>query len=208
MSDDSNKILTAARDDFGKGAARRLRRAGQIPAVLYGHGTEPQHLALPAHATYLRVRYANAILDLDIEGTSQIALVKDIQRNPIMMGADAIEHIDLIIIRKGERVEVEVGIHIEGESEPGTITNVEMQSLTLEVDALKIPESITVSIEGLKEGDQVLAGDVKLPEGATLITDPEYQVLGIIVPQLETESTADEDSTGDVAGADAPAGDE
>ena len=191
MSQD--KLVTEIRSEFGKGAARRLRAAGKIPAVLYGHGSEPKHLALPAHETFLLVRYANAIIDLNIEGDSQLALVKDVQRNPIMMGADAIEHIDLIIVKRGEKVEVEVAVHLEGESAPGTINNLETTSLLLEVDALHIPESITVSIEGLEEGASIVAGDIELPKGATLVTDPEQYVVGIIVPQLETESETDED---------------
>lgn len=189
MSQD--KLVTEIRSEFGKGAARRLRAAGKIPAVLYGHGTDPKHLALPAHETFLLVRYANAIIDLNIEGDSQLALVKDVQRNPIMMGADAIEHIDLIIVKRGEKVEVEVSVHLEGESAPGTINNLETPSLLLEVDALNIPDAVTVSIEGLEEGASIVAGEIDLPKGATLVTDPEQYILGIIVPQLETESDAD-----------------
>ena len=120
-------------------------------------------------------------------------LFRSVQRNPIMQGSDAIEHIDLIIIKKGEKVEVDVAVHVDGESAPGTITNLELNSILIEVDALKIPESVVVSIEGLEEGAQVLAGDVPLPEGATLISEPDHQVLGIIVPQLEAETAETED---------------
>lgn len=196
MSQD--KLTAEIRSEFGKGAARRLRAAGKVPAVLYGHGSEPKHLALPTHDTFLLVRYANAIIDLDIEGESQLALVKDVQRNPVLMGKDAIEHLDLIIVKRGEKVEVEVPVHLEGESAPGTINNLETTSLLLEVDALHIPESIVVSIEGLEEGASIVAGDIELPKGATLVTDPEQYVVGIIVPQLETESDADAEAEGDV----------
>lgn len=196
MSQD--KLVTEIRSEFGKGAARRLRASGKIPAVLYGHGSDPKHLALPAHDTFLLVRYANAIIDLNIEGESQLALVKDVQRNPVLMGVEAIEHIDLIIVKSGEKVEVEVAVHLEGESAPGTINNLETTSLLLEVDALHIPESITVSIEGLEEGASIHAGEIELPKGATLITDPEQYIVGIIVPQLETESDADADAEGDI----------
>ena len=197
MSSQRSKLVTEQRTEFGKGAARRLRVAGKVPAVLYGHGTEPQHLTLNTHEVFLVVRRSNAIIDLDIEGASQLALVRDVQRNPIMMGADAIEHLDLIIVKRGEKVTVDVPVHLEGESAPGTISNLEVNSLSLEVDALNIPEYLTVSIEDLEEGALVTAGDVTLPEGAELLTDAEQQVVGIIVPQLDTESTADEDSSGE-----------
>ncbi|MGO1497517.1 50S ribosomal protein L25/general stress protein Ctc [Agrococcus casei] len=197
MSSQRSKLVTEQRTEFGKGAARRLRAAGKVPAVLYGHGTEPQHLTLNTHALFLVVRRSNAIIDLDIEGTSQLALVRDVQRNPVMMGADAIEHLDLIIVKRGEKVTVDVPVHLEGESAPGTISNLEVNTLSLDVDALNIPEYLMVSIEGLEEGALVTAADVTLPEGAELLTDAEQLVVGIIVPQLDTETTAGEDSAGE-----------
>lgn len=197
MSSERSKLVTEQRTEFGKGAARRLRAAGKVPAVLYGHGTEPQHLTLNTHALFLVVRRSNAIIDLDIEGTSQLALVRDVQRNPVMMGADAIEHLDLIIVKRGEKVTVDVPVHLEGESAPGTISNLEVNTLSLDVDALNIPEYLMVSIEGLEEGALVTAADVTLPEGAELLTDAEQLVVGIIVPQLDTETTAGEDSAGE-----------
>lgn len=191
MSSDHSKIAGEIRTSFGKGAARKLRAAGRVPAVLYGHGTEPKHLAFDAHDVFMLVRRSNAVLDLQIEGASQLALVKDIQRNPVMQGVQAIEHLDLVIVRRGEMVTVDVPVHIEGESAPGTITNLESTSLSIEVEALHIPDSITVSIEGLEEGAHVLAGQVELPKGSTLLSDPEALVIGIIVPAapvLEDES--------------------
>ena len=193
MSTEYDKLETETRESFGKGAARKLRAAGKVPAVLYGHGTEPQHLAVDAHSLYLLVRRSNAIIDLQIDGKSQLALVKDVQRNPVLQGMPAIEHADLVIVKRGEKVVVDVPVHVEGESAPGTITNHETVVLSIEVEALHIPDSITVSIEGLEEGAHVLAGDIQLPKGATLLDDPEMLVVGIMVPaapQLEDEAAA------------------
>ncbi|GEK81050.1 50S ribosomal protein L25/general stress protein Ctc [Agrococcus baldri] len=191
MATEYDKLETETRESFGKGAARKLRAAGKVPAVLYGHGTEARHLTVDAHALFLLVRRSNAIIDLQIEGSSQLALVKDVQRNPVMMGMTAIEHIDLVIVKRGEKVVVDVPVHLEGESAPGTISNHESTSLSIEVEALHIPDSIVVSIEGLEEGAHITAGAVELPKGATLLTDPEALVVGIVVPaapQLEDET--------------------
>lgn len=182
MSTEYDKLETEIRESFGKGAARKLRAVGKVPAVLYGHGTEPQHLAVDAHGLFLLVRRSNAIIDLQIGGKSQLALVKDVQRNPVLQGMPAIEHVDLVIVKRGEKVVVDVPVHLEGESAPGTIPNHESTALSIEVEALHIPDSITVSIEGLEEGAHILAGDVELPKGATLLTDAEALVVGIVVP--------------------------
>ncbi|WP_425843445.1 50S ribosomal protein L25/general stress protein Ctc [Agrococcus sp. TSP3-2-1] len=194
MSD--NKLETEPRTSFGKGAARKIRAAGKVPAVLYGHGTEPKHLTLDAHQVFLLVRRSNAILDLQVEGESQLALVKDVQRNPVLQGRDAIEHLDLLIVKRGEKVIVDVPVHLEGESAPGTINNLEETAISVEVDALSIPDSIVVSIEGLDEGAHVLAGDIQLPAGATLVTEPDTLVVGIMVPAAPTLD--DESAEGDV----------
>lgn len=184
---DASKLVTEIRTAFGKGAARKLRAVGKIPAVLYGHGSEPKHLTLNAHDVFMLVRRSNAIFDLDIEGDSQLALVKDIQRNPVLEGSRAIEHLDLVIVTRGEKVVVDVPIHVEGESAPGTITNLEATSISIEVDAMKIPNNLVVSIEGLEEGAHVLAGGIELPEGSTLLTDPEALIIGIMVPAAPQE---------------------
>ena len=184
---DASKLVTETRTAFGKGAARKLRAVGKIPAVLYGHGSEPKHLTLNAHDVFMLVRRSNAIFDLDIEGDSQLALVKDIQRNPVLEGSRAIEHLDLVIVTRGEKVVVDVPIHVEGESAPGTITNLEATSISIEVDAMKIPNNLVVSIEGLEEGAHVLAGGIELPEGSTLLTDPEALIIGIMVPAAPQE---------------------
>ncbi|SIO22736.1 50S ribosomal protein L25/general stress protein Ctc [Agromyces cerinus] len=178
--DEDNKVVADTRESFGKGAARKLRATGKIPAVVYGHGTEPRHIALPAHQIGLILRKANAVLDLQIEGKSQLALVKDVQKDPVHQ---VIEHLDLIVIKKGEKVQVEVPVHVEGESAPGTIADVDQHTLSLEVEATHIPENVVVSVEGLEEGTQILAGAVVLPKGATLLTDPEALVINVHTPQ-------------------------
>ncbi|HEY4270033.1 MAG TPA: 50S ribosomal protein L25/general stress protein Ctc [Galbitalea sp.] len=175
MADD-NKLTAEPRTSFGKGAARKIRATGKIPAVIYGHGTEPQHVTLPSHEVGLILRKANAVLDLDINGKSQLALVKDVQKDPVRQ---IIEHLDLIVVRKGEKVIVDIPVHLEGEAAPGTAVNQDANTLSLEAEATNIPERLVISIEGLEEGAHITAGDVKLPEGSTLVSDPELLVVGI-----------------------------
>jgi large subunit ribosomal protein L25 len=195
MSDD-NTLSATLRTSFGKGAARKIRAADAIPAVIYGHGTDPQHVTLPGHETMLITRRSNALITLDIEGTKQLALVKDIQRDPVKQ---IIEHIDLIVVRQGEKVSVDVPVHIEGESAPGTIHVVELNVISLEVSATDIPQSVVVSIEGLEEGAQIHASDVTLPQGAVLVTDPEVLVTSVSVPQLDLTTDAVDDESGEAA---------
>jgi large subunit ribosomal protein L25 len=195
MSDD-NTLSATLRTSFGKGAARKIRAADAIPAVIYGHGTDPQHVTLPGHETMLITRRSNALITLDIEGTKQLALVKDIQRDPVKQ---IIEHIDLIVVRQGEKVNVDVPVHIEGESAPGTIHVVELNVISLEVSATDIPQSVVVSIEGLEEGAQIHASDVTLPQGAVLVTDPEVLVTSVSVPQLDLTTDAVDDESGEAA---------
>jgi len=173
----SNHLVTELRESFGKGAARKIRATGKIPAVIYGHGTDPQHVTLPGHETALILRKSNQVLELDIQGKTQLALVKDVQKDPVRQ---IIEHIDLVVVRKGEKVIVDIPVHIEGESAPGTSVNQNANTLSLEVEATHIPESLVVSIEGLEDGAQILAGAVTLPSGAILMTDPEALVVGIV----------------------------
>ena len=173
---DSTRIPAEKRTEFGKGAARRIRRADKVPAVLYGHGTDPIHLSLPGHETLLALRHTNAILTLDVEGDEHLALAKDVQRDPIKR---FIEHVDLVIVRRGEKVTVDVAVHVEGEAAPETVVTTDLVDLTVEADALSIPESFTVSVEGLEAGTQILAGQVELPEGVTLVTDPEALVVNV-----------------------------
>ena len=174
------KLTATARNEFGKGAARRLRRAHQVPAVVYGHGTAPRHVALPGHDTMLALKHSNALYEIDIEGETVLAIVKDVQRDVVRQ---VIEHVDLLLVRKGEKVTVDVQVVIVGESAPGTLHLIDAQTLSLEAEATNLPKSVEVSIDGLEGGSVVLAGDVTLPEGATLLGDPEAPVVTISVPQ-------------------------
>jgi len=189
MSDD-NKLVAEIRDQFGKGAARKIRAAGKIPAVIYGHGTEPQHITLPGHEVSLIIRKANAVLDLDIAGKSQLALVKDVQKDPVRQ---IIEHLDLIVVKKGEKVQVEVPVHVVGEPAPGTVLEQEAHTLLVEVPALSIPDSLEISVEGVEAVTHVLADKVVLPEGVTLVADSETLVVSVVLPTVapadETEGT-------------------
>ena len=189
-------LAATARTEFGKGAARRLRRAHQIPAVLYGHGGDPVHVALPGHDTMLAIKHANALFAIELDGTKTLAIVKDVQIEPVR---NVIEHVDLLVVKKGEKVSVEVPVHVVGESAPGTIHVVDSQSLSLEAEATNLPSSVEVSIEGLQGGSAVHAGDVTLPEGATLITDPEIVVVSITVPRASADDVAAEEAAADLA---------
>ena len=173
------KVHAELRENFGKGFARRLRAAGKIPAVIYGHGTEPVHVALPGHQTALLIRRANAVLELDVNGTHQLTLVKDVQKDPVHQ---VIEHIDLLVVKKGEKVQVEVPILVVGEPFAGTIANLDAQTIALEVEATHIPQNVEVDVEGLEDGTHITAADLKLPKGATLAADPEVLVVAISVP--------------------------
>jgi large subunit ribosomal protein L25 len=174
-----NGISAEIRDQFGKGAARKLRALGKIPAVLYGHGTAPQHVSLPGHETALIIRRANAIIDLDIAGKHQLALVKDVQKDPVRQ---IIEHLDLIIVKAGEKVQVDVAVHIVGEPAPGLEADQDAKALLIETLATSIPERLEANVEGLEAGAQILAKDVILPAGCTLITEPDMLVVAISVP--------------------------
>ncbi len=184
MAKEVNAVTAELRESFGKGAARKLRVLGMIPAVIYGHGTEPVHVSLPAHRIGLLLRRTNMILELDIAGKKQLVLVKDVQKDPVKY---IIEHIDLIVVRKGEKVQVEVPVHMIGETFPGTIPDLETKSLLLEVAATDIPEKLEVSIEGLEDGAQVKASEMKLPAGAELISEPDTLVLYVYTPRGEAE---------------------
>jgi large subunit ribosomal protein L25 len=159
------KLTAELRTEFGKGAARRIRRADKIPAVLYGHGVAPVHISLPGHQTLLALRTANALLSIDVDGKSQLALPKQVQRDPLK---HTIEHVDLVIVRQGEKVTVDVPLHVEGEAGPDTLVVVDQAALSIEAEATHIPQQIVISVEGLPAGTQILARDVDLPDGAAL----------------------------------------
>lgn len=186
MADD-NKVVAETRTKFGKGAARKLRASGKIPAVMFGRGTEPKHLALPAHQIGLIIRKSNALLELDIDGVESLALVKDVQKDPVLR---IIEHLDLIVVIKGEKVVVDIPVHIEGEPAPGSAINRDATTLSIEAEATHIPEFLVVSIEGLEVGAQILAKDVTLPSGSSLLSDPDLLVVAIAEPE-ETEEEAE-----------------
>ncbi len=190
-----NKLTATIRTEFGKGAARRARRAGKIPAVLYGHGTDPVHLNLPDHETFLIVRgSANQVITLDIEGRNELALVKDVQIDPVLR---VLEHLDLVIVRKGEKVTVNVALHTVGESYPGTLATLEHQNLTVLAPATSIPEVITVDVEGLREGAVVRVSDLTMPEGVTTEIDPETVLVVVSIPRAEaSEEEGEETATG------------
>ncbi len=186
------KLVAQRRTAFGKGAARRVRRDHKVPAVLYGHGTDPVHITLPGHETMLALKTANALLAIELEGDTQLALAKDVQRNPIK---PVIEHVDLVIVRRGEKVTVDVPVHAEGEAAADAVVTVEQQTLSLLVEATAIPAHVVVSIEGLAVGSQVKAGDVALPEGAELVTDRDVLVVNASagVEQAPEGAAVDED---------------
>ena len=174
MSD--NKLVAIPRTKFGKGAARSIRREGNIPAVMYGHGTEPVHISLPGHETMMALKVANALLTIVIDGEDQLALAKDIQRDAIK---PVIDHVDLVVVRLGEKVTVDVPIHVVGAAAVETVVTVENNTVQLAVEATHIPENVQVSVEGVRAGTQILARDLVLPEGAELITEPEILIVNI-----------------------------
>jgi large subunit ribosomal protein L25 len=188
------KLAAEVRTEFGKGYARRARMANLIPAVIYGHGADPIHVTLPAKATTLAVRTANALLSLDINGEGHLALVKDVQRDPIKQ---IIEHIDLLTVRQGEKVTVEIPVHVVGELAPGNIFNQELTTISLEAEATHLPEAVEVSIEGRAAGEHIHASDLVLPKGAVLLADADALVVNI----SEATETSDEEGTEEAAGA-------
>ena len=183
------KLQAERRTEFGKGAARRIRRADKIPAVLYGHGEAPQHLTLPGHDTMLAVKHANALLSLDIEGGgSALALVKDVQRDVVKR---TIEHVDLITVRRGEKVHVDVAVHITGDPAAGALVTLDHPTLAVETEATHIPETVEVSVEAAEPGTQIHAEQVQLPAGTTLLTDPEALVVNVTAAPTSEELAED-----------------
>ncbi len=177
QSADSN-ITAEPRTEFGKGAARRIRRAAKVPAVLYGHGTDPVHITLPGHDTMLALKHggANALLTITFDGAEQMALPKQIQKDPIK---GFLEHLDLLIVRKGEKVTVEIPVHLVGEADPDALVVTEISTITVEAEATHIPEYVEVSIEGVKVGDQILAKDLTVPAGSTVLLDEDALVINV-----------------------------
>jgi large subunit ribosomal protein L25 len=182
------KIQAEPRTEFGKGAARRIRRDHKIPAVLYGHGSDPVHITLPGHDLMLALKTANALLSVEFQGNSQLALPKAVQRDPIRGN---IEHADLILVRRGEKVTVEVAVHLVGEAAPETLVVTEHATIAIEAEATNIPNSIEVSLDGLGVGSQILAKDLVLPEGSSLQLDEDVLVVNITAAQTAEELEAE-----------------
>lgn len=183
MARSANKLTALVRTETGKGASRRARREGKIPAVLYGHGADPQHLELPGHdfAAVLRHSGTNAVLTLDIDGKEQFALTKALAIHPIRR---SITHADLLVVRRGEKVTVEVPIQVIGEIAPGdSMLDQQLVQITVEAEATNIPREINVDVEGMELGDAVHASDLKLPEGTTLQVEPDTLILHVINQQ-------------------------
>ncbi|MCV7018045.1 50S ribosomal protein L25/general stress protein Ctc [Mycolicibacterium aichiense] len=208
----TNNLTAAVRGKTGKGASRQARREGKVPVVLYGHGTDPQHLELDAHdfAAVLRKAGTNAVLTLDVDGTEQLALTKALSVHPIRR---SIQHADLIVVRRGEKVTVEVNVTLEGDAAPGALVTQDASTIEIEADAMSIPQQLVVSIEGAEEGTQITASQVELPAGVTLISDPELLVVNIVTApsaeELEAEGGGEsiEEQAADAAeAAEAPEG--
>ena len=182
------RIAAETRDEFGKGAARRSRRAGRVPAVLYGHGTETRHLSLPEHDLMLALKTPNVLLRLEgLKHGSEIALPKAVQRNPIR---GLIEHVDLILVRRGEKVTVEVPIRVTGTIAPDGMLDQQLVQISVEAEATNIPQAIDVDVEGMEIGSAVHASDLTLPRGVSLQADPEALVLHVVAQPTAEEPEA------------------
>ncbi|HEX7321361.1 MAG TPA: 50S ribosomal protein L25/general stress protein Ctc [Mycobacterium sp.] len=187
----TNRLTARVRSTTGKGASRRARRDGKVPTVLYGHSTDPQHLELDAHdyAAVLRRSGTNAVLTLDIDGKEQLALTKALVVHPVRRN---IQHADLLVVRRGEKVVVEVPVVIEGDPVSGTLVTQENNTVQIEAEALSIPEQLTVSIEGAEPGTQFLAGSLTLPAGVILVSDPDLLLVNVVEPTAEEPEAAAE----------------
>ena len=183
------RIVAEPRTEFGKGAARRVRRAGRVPAIVYGHGTDTRHVTLPGHELLMALKTPNVLIEVaGLSGRPQLTLPKAVQRDPLR---GAIEHVDLIMVRRGEKVTVEVPVQVTGEVEPGGLLDQQMVRLAVEAEATQIPQGIEVSVQGMDIGDAVHAGDLALPQGVTLVAEPEALVLHVLAAptaeQIEAE---------------------
>ncbi|MGW2179025.1 50S ribosomal protein L25/general stress protein Ctc [Streptomyces sp. NPDC001732] len=177
------KLAAQIRTEFGKGAARRTRRANLVPGVIYGHGAEPVHVTLPGHDLMMALKTANVLIGLDIEGKDALVIPKAVQRNPLK---GDIEHVDLLTVKRGEKVNVEIAVHVEGDLAPGgNLLEYVQNTLLVEAEATHIPESVTVSVAGLDAGASVLAKDIPLPKGAVLAGDEDAVVLQVLAAQAE-----------------------
>ena len=192
------KIAAETRTEFGKGAARRIRRDNKVPGVLYGHGSDPLHLTFPGHELLLALRTPNVLIALDIDGKSnELAIPKAVQRDPLK---GFLEHVDLQLVKRGEKVQVEIPVHAEGELAPGgNLLEHVLDALPVEAEATHIPENVTVSVEGLEAGASVLAKDIELPKGTKLAVEDDTVVLQVLAAQAEEAAEGAEAEGEDVA---------
>ncbi|GHD09822.1 50S ribosomal protein L25/general stress protein Ctc [Zhihengliuella salsuginis] len=186
---DQIKLPVEVRTEFGKGYARRARANGQVPAVIYGHGTDPIHILLPAQEASLALRHSNVLLNLDVEGAPQLVLTKDVQREPIR---GFLMHVDLLVVRKGEKVSVDVNVHVEGEIAAGGLLEQELFTVSIEAEATHLPEYVTLNVEGKEVGDVMHASDLILPEGTELQIEGDAVAATVHAPRAETAASADE----------------
>ncbi|MBC9727327.1 50S ribosomal protein L25/general stress protein Ctc [Streptomyces sp. TRM68367] len=192
------KISAEPRSEFGKGAARRIRRDSKVPGVLYGHGGDPLHLTLPGHDLLMALRTPNVLISLDIEGKTELCIPKAVQRDVLRQGV--LTHVDLLIVKSGEKVNVEIPVHTEGELAPGgNLLEHVLDALPVLAEATHIPESVTVSIDGLTSGDSVQAKDITLPSGVTLDVDEDAVVLQVLSAQAEEAPEGAEGEAEEVA---------
>ncbi|TXL57352.1 50S ribosomal protein L25/general stress protein Ctc [Aeromicrobium terrae] len=182
------KIAAESRTEFGKGAARRIRRADKVPAVLYGSGIDPTHITLPGHDLALALKNSNALLSIEVDGDSHLAIPKQVQRDPLK---GFIEHADLLIVKKGQKVTVDIRVHLEGDAAPDALVVTENSTISVEAEATHIPESVEVSIEGLEVGSQIHAGDLQLPAGATLAIPEDWLIVNIVAAPTAEEVEAE-----------------
>jgi large subunit ribosomal protein L25 len=184
------RIAAEPRTEFGKGAARRTRRAGKVPAVLYGHGTDPQHIMLPGHDLMKALKTPNVLLRVHgLADGDELALPKDVQRDPLR---GFLEHIDLLLVKRGEKVTVEIPVNVTGDITPGGRLEQSLIQITMEAEATHIPEAVEIDVNGMKVGDTLLAKDLSLPAGATLVADDDALVLQIVDATVSTGPAAAE----------------
>ncbi|MEV0584201.1 50S ribosomal protein L25/general stress protein Ctc [Nonomuraea sp. NPDC050310] len=188
------KIAAETRTTFGKGAARKIRRADKVPAVLYGHGIDPKHLTLPGHEILLALRTPNVLIRLEGDGIDEMALPKGVQRDPIK---GFVEHVDLLLVKRGEKVTVDIPVTTVGDVNSEGILDQQLMSISVEAEATHIPTGIEVDVDGLEVGTQITAGDLKLPKGTTLVAEPDTLVLHVTAKPTAEE--VDEETGGETA---------
>ncbi|MER7502089.1 50S ribosomal protein L25/general stress protein Ctc [Nonomuraea pusilla] len=197
------RIAAEPRTTFGKGAARKIRRADKVPAVLYGHGIDPKHLTLPGHEVLLALRTPNVLIHLKGEGVDELALPKGVQRDPIK---GFVEHVDLLLVKRGEKVTVEVPVTTTGDVNSEGLLDLQLTAVPVEAEATHIPTGVEVDVEGLEVGASVTAGQLTLPQGVSLATDPETVVLHVLAKPVEAPAEAEEAAEGEAAEAPAAEG--